>query len=1089
MTPGCFLDKAYAQPYHCSYTASWFGLIVLLAAFTILFAVASISLVRYWWGVLAWVSRKDSTMKNIRMFKPSILIVLVLVIVGLVGVTSYSIHAFASPAVNPRLTVHGHMVKSIEHNTPVQATPNGQSITLSIALNLRNQSELDALLAAQQNPSSPQYQRFLTSAEFLQRYSPSVSTVRSVVDYLTKQGFKIGSVSSNHTLINTSGTVAQVENAFNVKLSNYTVDGRTVYAPQSEPSVPSSLGNVIGAIGGLDDVAQYKPQMISVPNSGPSGGYTPTELRTAYDVNPLISAGYDGTGQTVAIFELDGYKSSDVDTYLSHYGLGSGKYTNVLVDGATTAAGSGAGEVELDMEVVSALAPGATQKIYIGPNSGSGVNDTYNRIVTDNVAKVVSISWGLCEASSGTSELQALDNIFKQGAAQGISFFSASGDSGAYDCGGSTLGVDSPSGDPYVTGVGGTTLSTGSGGSYSKESTWSGSGGGYSSYFAKPSYQTGTGISSSNKRGVPDVSTDADPNSGYSVYCTVGAGGWSVFGGTSAAAPSWSAIAADTNSYLVGQKKAVLGNANATLYRLFNTSQTYAAYHDITSGNNQYYNAAAGYDPATGIGTPDAWNFARDAAENGGTPAPTPTSGPNPTPTTGPNPTPTIVLNPSPTKAPTSGPTPPPTTGPNPTPTIVLNPSPTTSPKPTPTATPVPTGTPPPTGLPYNNIGITNDGSSNGATYDWVGNTYSAQQLTAAGFIPGTTVTVNGVSYVWPDAPVGAIDNVVAKGQTILLTNAKTGATQLTFLGSSTNGPSQGTVKITYTDGTSFTAQLGFSDWTLNGGKSTISLNNGVAAKTSHRNLQAGTNEQVLTYVFVSAPIALDATKKVASVTLPSSVDKGMLHVFAIGEGTGSNTAVGSFSTDFESGSTQPTWSNTVDSGGYPAGGSSNVGGILSSLSGPEAAIRTEYTHSGKTALMYSGNDTGASTSYAYLKVFDFSGNALKVDANTTLTYWIFPQSAATTNLVSGDNSSCVAIDLIFSDGKSLRDSGAVDQNGNHIHPAGQCDHLQMDTWNKVVVNLGAVANGKTITRLDVGYDQSANTGGYRGYIDDISIK
>ena len=203
----------------------------------------------------------------------------------------------------------------------------------------------------------------------------------------------------------------------------------------------------------------------------------------------------------------------------------------------------------------------------------------------------------------------------------------------------------------------------------------------------------------------------------------------------------------------------------------------------------------------------------------------------------------------------------------------------------------------------------------------------------------------------------------------------------------------------------------------------------------------------------------------------------------------GSSTT--SFSTSFESGQPLPTWTNTVDTTS-PGGGLSNVGGICCGLTGPEMVPHNEVAHTGSSALLYSGMDTSSSSSYAYLKVFDFSGQNLTVGSSTTLTYWIFPQSPAGNtpgaNLTSGNNSSCVAVDLIFSNNTSLRDSGATDQHGNRAHPMYQCGHLTMDAWNQVTVNLGSVANGQTIVRLDVGYDQPANTGGYRGYLDDISI-
>ncbi len=136
---------------------------------------------------------------------------------------------------------------------------------------------------------------------------------------------------------------------------------------------------------------------------------------------------------------------------------------------------------------------------------------------------------------------------------------------------------------------------------------------------------------------------------------------------------------------------------------------------------------------------------------------------------------------------------------------------------------------------------------------------------------------------------------------------------------------------------------------------------------------------------------------------------------------------------------------------------------------------------------MYSGLDNSASGSYAYLKVFDVSGQNIGITSSTSLSYWIFPQSSATSNLVSGNNSSCVAIDMVFTDGSNLRDSGVTDQTGDRVHPAFQCGHLTMDSWNNVTANLGALS-GKVIARIVVAYDQPANTGGYRGYVDDIAI-
>ncbi|WP_338257382.1 GH92 family glycosyl hydrolase [Dictyobacter halimunensis] len=180
----------------------------------------------------------------------------------------------------------------------------------------------------------------------------------------------------------------------------------------------------------------------------------------------------------------------------------------------------------------------------------------------------------------------------------------------------------------------------------------------------------------------------------------------------------------------------------------------------------------------------------------------------------------------------------------------------------------------------FNNAGISNDGQGN-ADFDGDGFSYSEQQLTAAGYAPGATVTVNGIQYSWPNVPAAAYDNVQVAGQTIQTPDAKAGATQLTFLGSATNGPSVGNITITYTDGSTQTAQLGFSDWTLGAGNSQPSYGNVVAVKTPYRNAGAGT-DNVGTYIFASAPISLNTSKQVASITFPSSLNQGALHVFAL---------------------------------------------------------------------------------------------------------------------------------------------------------------------------------------------------------------
>ena len=190
------------------------------------------------------------------------------------------------------------------------------------------------------------------------------------------------------------------------------------------------------------------------------------------------------------------------------------------------------------------------------------------------------------------------------------------------------------------------------------------------------------------------------------------------------------------------------------------------------------------------------------------------------------------------------------------------------------------------------------------------------------------------------------------------------------------------------------------------------------------------------------------------------------------------------FATGFELGEPSPGWNDTVDSSG---GGISSVSGICCGLSGPELSVRPERSaDSGERSLLYSGNDTSAEGSYAYLKAYDLA--SLPVRAGTYLSYWIYPESHVSDGLVAGTNSTCVAVDLTYTDGSTLRDSGVTDQHSVSAHPSAHCGKLTLDTWNEIVLPIGTKSAGKRIARLMVGYDQPANTGGYRGYIDKLSI-
>jgi subtilase family serine protease len=550
----------------------------------------------------------------------------------LIGASFFSVRLLVHADANQRLALRSDIMPLVQKAHLLQATDSDQQLNLSVGLRLRNTALLDNLLNAIYDPGSVLYHHYLTPVEFDQFFAPTLDQVRQVATFMQSQGLTITNIAPNNLLIDATGSVAQVQSAFDTQINDYQLGRHAFYANAAPPSLPVPLSRFITSIGGLDNSVQYQPHYRMLNTSLPElSGYAPTDLAAAYDIAPLQNSGILGDNQTVALFELDGYQASDIAQYFQAYTLASPSITNVLVDGFNGSAGQGAIETELDVEVVAAIAPHARQIVYEGPDTTQGLNDTYNRIVTDHRVHIATTSWGICESSSGPGELQTLDAIFKQAAAQGISFFAASGDSGAYDCGDTNPSVDSPASDPYVTGVGGTNLQLNSG-AYDHESVWSnlrsrlhgpmgaGSGGGISNTFRRPAWQSGPGVAnqySNGNRQVPDVTADADPATGYSIYCTVmNAGcpssGWITIGGTSAAAPLWAGGMALINQYLKAHNTALIGSANPTLYRLFKGQQTFPAFHDITDGTNLLYPATTGYDLASGLGSPDIYNIARD---------------------------------------------------------------------------------------------------------------------------------------------------------------------------------------------------------------------------------------------------------------------------------------------------------------------------------------------------------------------------------------------------------------------------------------------------------------------------------------------
>ena len=537
--------------------------------------------------------------------------------------------------------VKGHVpAKAIAAAQNLGGVPLDTQISMAIALPLRNQPELRELLARIYDPADPNYGHYLTAQEFSDRFGPSQADYDAVKSYAESQGFAIAGTHPNRAILDVAGAAGTVGSAFAIHLQQYQAkDGRTFYAPDNDPAMPSDIASRIIGVVGLDNAAVWHPhnQVISAGSAhmsplqigtGPGGALSPTDILTAYN---LAGTTATGSGQVIGLFELDGYSASDISSYAGYFGLPSIPLKNVRIDGFSGRPGSGADEVTLDIELQMALAPGASQiMVYEGPNSATGVIDTYNRIATDNTAKQISTSWGLSENGAQSIStppfLTSENNIFMQMASQGQTIFASSGDDGAYD-NGSTLSVDDPASQPYMVGVGGTQLYVNSGEAYNYETTWNvnntisggAGGGGISTVWSIPSWQQGiASAASSTMRNVPDVSLNADQYTGYSIYFN---GSWQIYGGTSCAAPLWAAFAARANQLRAANGNPLLGFANPLIYQIAESSNYGSDFHDVTQGTNLYFAAGPGYDNATGWGSFNGANLLADLS-----PASTPES-------------------------------------------------------------------------------------------------------------------------------------------------------------------------------------------------------------------------------------------------------------------------------------------------------------------------------------------------------------------------------------------------------------------------------------------------------------------------------
>jgi len=546
-----------------------------------------------------------------------------------------------------RQVLHGHVPAAVARYNlqPTGQLPATKSLHLAIGLPLRNQAALTDLIQQLYDPASPNYHQYLTPEQFTEQFGPTEQDYQKVIAFAKRNGLTVTGTSANRVLLDVSGSVADIEKAFQVTMLTYRhpTENREFYAPDTEPTVDAALSVV--DIQGLSDfsrphpklhrmdaavLANARPQNGSAPDG--TGSYFGNDFRNAYVPDTTLT----GAGQMVGLVEFDGFYSSDIAAYATAAGNGRANIViqTVLLDGyngvPTTGANSGNDEVSLDIEMAMSMAPGLAKIVVFEAGPYGSPNDVLNAMLTDsNTVKNLSSSWGWSGGPSTTT-----DSIFKNMAAVGQSFFNASGDSDAFTTGASSVnGVDNtsldnaPSSSPYITQAGGTTLTmNGTGASYASETVWNwgydsyagryvGSSGGISSYYSIPSWQTnvnnmaGRGGSASF-RNIPDVALTAD-----NVFVDYGNGSSEELGGTSCAAPLWAGFAALVNQQAVANGKSAVGFINPAIYSLAAGANYANCFHDVTTGNNTWpsspslFYATTGYDLCTGLGTPNGQNL------------------------------------------------------------------------------------------------------------------------------------------------------------------------------------------------------------------------------------------------------------------------------------------------------------------------------------------------------------------------------------------------------------------------------------------------------------------------------------------------
>ena len=513
-------------------------------------------------------------------------------------------------ATSTNSTIVGHVIPKVRAG---KATLKGRMpghfiLHIELVFKLRNPEQFSKCLASISDPSSPDYGHFL-NATTLEPYIPTPGQKSSIVSYLSRMGLDVVEGASP-LVLKLSGPVKTIEKAFGVRINVYAEEANMgFYAVDSDPMMPQNFASVVNGIMGLDN--STRPIHAEYPCSGP---YCPQGIQVGYSLSSLYGNGYDGTGQKVAIIDVPGDPNiqTTINTYSAQYGLPSTTLDIRYPDGLPSSYDSGwAVETALDVEAVHAVAPGATIVLLYDQVDPMNAIDY---VATNHLATIVSNSWSYACVSGRCSDVQLAQqlpsyvsswhNRLAVDAAQGLTILFASGDEGATPDG-TAYGTEFPASDPNVLAVGGTNLALSGCGyftcsGYASETGASISGGGYSGYFAEPSWQTST-IGARSGRAVPDISMIGQ-SPYFWTYLTGHSPLWFGVYGTSLSTPLWAGFLAIA---LQMKGSGSFGNLGPRLYQVANSPSYSSLFHDVISGSNGY-SAGPGWDPVTGWGTPIA---------------------------------------------------------------------------------------------------------------------------------------------------------------------------------------------------------------------------------------------------------------------------------------------------------------------------------------------------------------------------------------------------------------------------------------------------------------------------------------------------